>query len=207
MFDWIEEPQDRANFFITIVFLIIGNLIAFYGVLFAGWNLADMLMVYWFEFIVVGVFTILKMSKEDSIELSTMSADGMKMLSMAIFATIYAAGVFGYYYLITVTLELKPSLQNTTLLLGMIMLTHGFSYFFDFLKKRKYEDTTVQQELNQLLCGRLLVIQMIVIGGSVLLKDNQFGQIGLVIFLIGKSVVDVVAYISEFYFREVWGTA
>ena len=42
--------------------LVLVNLIPLFGTLFLGWNAYDIIFLYWFENIVVGFYTVLKMS-------------------------------------------------------------------------------------------------------------------------------------------------
>jgi hypothetical protein len=54
----------------TVTALILANLIPLFGVLFAGWQVFDVVMVFWVENVIIGLINLLKMRYLDNTNLT-----------------------------------------------------------------------------------------------------------------------------------------
>ena len=52
----------------SIAFLVLANLIPLFGVLYLGWSLMLIMILFWLENIVVGFYTIVKMKRSEMAE-------------------------------------------------------------------------------------------------------------------------------------------
>lgn len=59
----------------TVLFLILVNLIPIFGVLFLGWDLYSIMLLYWMENVIIGLFNIIKMLFASKIELEGGNGD------------------------------------------------------------------------------------------------------------------------------------
>ncbi|MFA6549262.1 MAG: DUF6498-containing protein, partial [Candidatus Margulisiibacteriota bacterium] len=49
------------QYLLSSLALIIANAVPIFGVIFLGWETIDILFIYWFESLIIGIFNVLKM--------------------------------------------------------------------------------------------------------------------------------------------------
>lgn len=182
--------------------LIGANLIPLAGVLFFGWDLASVIVLFWAESAVIGFYTVLKMAIVGKLP--------------AIFAVPFFMGHYGgfmaMHFLLIYTLFMRgphaagtePGVREALLgifaplwpSLAVLFLSHGVSFFQNFLGRREYEGTTMTV-LMTAPYNRIIVMQLALIFGGwiILLLKSPVPALALLILL--KTALDFTAHRQE----------
>jgi len=182
--------------------LIGANLIPLAGVLFLGWDLSSVMILFWAESGVIAFYTVLKMAIVGRLA--------------AIFAVPFFVGHFGgfmaihflFIYMFFVrgvnAAGVAPGAREA--LLGIfrplwlsvaaLFISHGISFVDNFLGRREYEDTTMKA-LMTAPYNRIIVMQLALIFGGwiILLLKSPVPALALLIVL--KTALDFTAHRKE----------
>src|SRR3989344_5925394 len=146
---------------ISEIFLILTNLIPLFGVLFYHWSLFSIFILYWLESAIIGFFTILKMlSSKKRVAIQTPLAlndsllKGLKiafvgffMLHFGGFMAVHLVFIFAIAIGFSGLSHLGTMIATIpTILLALLalILSHGVSYYFNFLKKEREKYSPLQ---------------------------------------------------------------
>lgn len=151
--------------------LIIANLIPIAGSVFLGWNLSDVMVLYWAESGVIGIFNICKI-----IVIGRWAA---------LFAAPFFAGHFGgfmavhFLFIYTIFIEQLQTggehsgdLTEVALLftslwpaLAALFISHAYSFYSNFLGRREYLAKTVNNQMSEPY-GRIMFMHLVLIIGG-----------------------------------------
>lgn len=199
---------------LSLAALLLVNMLPVFGVLFLGWSVFDVMVLFWLENIVIGLMNILRMGTR----MVLLREWGMLFI-MVFFAFHYGAfcaghGLFVFALfgesakLITADADMSPFgvARMVAAFIGnqpgffwaMIGLfaSHGVSYVVNFIGRREY--STIN--LGDLVYGpyaRIVVLHLTIILGAIAV--TSLGQpVYAVIVLIGlKIVIDAIAHLKE----------
>jgi len=133
----------------TIV-LLLSNLFPVFGMLLLGWDITNILILYWMENLIIGFYNVIRMIVASKAN----PQPYMKDISSIIFFIIhYGIFTFGHGRALIVIIAFTINheidlgylfLQN---LLGFFLLfiSHGFSLIYNYLYKQEYLQTTTDQ--------------------------------------------------------------
>jgi hypothetical protein len=187
---------------LSMAVLIAANLMPLAGVLFFGWDLANVLVLFWAESAVIGFYTVLKMLVTGKL--------------WAIFGVVFFLGHFGgfmamhflFIYLMFIrgihAVGPEPGVRVALLKifvplwipLAALFVSHGVSFVSNFLGQREYERTSVQA-LMAAPYGRIVAMQLTVIFGGwvVLLLNNPVPALATLVVM--KTAMDLRAHRNE----------
>ena len=215
----IREDIKKYN---STIFLILANFIPIIGVIFFNFNIAQILILYWFETLIIGFFTILKifyLPNEKSISkfissFSFLFRFGLSILFYLIFI-IAMISVTGYYsgpinifeiFKITFSIFFNGSyLENLLSIISLLSLfiSHAFSFYLNFIRLEEDKLSNLRM-LENLPFSRIFQLHLsIVFGGFILimlkiLKAGSISLIGVLLLLIlFKTYEDLNAHINE----------
>jgi hypothetical protein len=186
----------------TSLVLIVANLIPVAGSVFLGWDLSDVMVLYWAESAVIGFFNICKI---------------MVIGRWAgLFAGIFFAGHFGgfmavhFLFIYTIFIEgSQPAgassgeLAEVALLftslwpaLAALFISHAFSFYSNFLGRQEYRGRTVKDQMSEPY-SRIIFMQLVLIigGGLTMALGNPVPVLLIVIAL--KIFLDVKAHLKQ----------
>lgn len=182
--------------------LIAANLVPLLGTLLWDWNLGAVLVLYWAESGIIGLFNIAKMAVIGR--------------WMAVLAGPFFLGHFGgfmaVHFLFLYTLFIKgpgssdpagTSLDEVALLftslwpaLLALFLSHGYSFFSNFLGRQEYRQLTLQEQMSRPY-SRVIFMHLVLIFGGGLSLFLGGPTIVLMIVIVLKVFVDVRAHLKE----------
>ena len=203
----------------AVVVLIVANLIPLVGVLFFGWNVWMILIVYWLENGVVGVFNVLKMSKAQGAPgasaaswrvngrpAADMSKAGLIpffIVHYGIFWLVHGVFVwtlplFGSMESETATVDMTTGFQPLTIPLAVLALTisHGVSYWFNFIKGGEYLRTSAAAQMFAPY-GRLVILHVTIIIGGMAIAFTGAPVAAVAILVALKTAMDVGFHLAE----------
>lgn len=192
--------------------LIAANLVPVAGVLFFGWELLPVLLLFWMENVIVGLFYVLRL----------MTA-GQGAVKDKIGLTIFFMFHYGFFCLIHGTFVLalfgKEILRQYGLDVGLVFPTplivstiiaryhllpgvlslfvsHGFSYFHNYLGANEYRDARPNR-LMFMAYPRVVVLHMVILVGGFTLLMLGSPAVLLVVLVVLKTALDVIAHRYE----------
>ena len=176
--------------------LIFANLIPIYGVLQFGWSVGELLLLYWLETVVIGVFGIAKLvgaRRKRGIPWWTV----FSRLPKAIFFCIHFGGFSAAHLLFLREVFDVPELDRFLLyaVLGLAA-SHAFSFLSNYLGKREF---ITEDETQFMLApyGRVVIMHVVVIAGAALVEKTGSTFPALLLLIALKTVVDLAAHIRE----------
>lgn len=192
------------------VALVLANMVPLIGVLFFGWNVWTILIVYWLENGVVGVFNVLKMSRaaaeyvpgrvritfnggpaEDATKAGLI---GFFILHYGIFWTVHGVFVLafaaGAFSISSRTTAEAPSVWTILLALVALLVSHGLAYRLDYIGRGEYLRTSAASQMFAPY-GRLVVLHVTIIVGAFAISTTGAPVAAVVILIVLKTGLDL----------------
>jgi len=181
---------------IALPALIAVNLLPLSGVLFFNWSVYEVLLLYWSENIIIGIFnlarfwTLLRRRRDYS------------ALFLGPFFTIHYGGfALGHYVFLQAFFgpdsdiggELSAMFAASFLAL---LASHGISFLVNFLGRREYERTTTR-ELMSAPYARVVVLHLTVLFGGFGVMALGEPWYALAILVLVKLGIDIAAHRRE----------
>jgi hypothetical protein len=186
----------------TTLVLIAANLVPVAGSAFLGWNLADVMVLYWAESAVIGFFNICKMAV-----IGRWSA----LLAGPFFAGHFGA-FMAVHFLFIYTIFVKGlqsggetagELAGVALLftslwpaLAALFISHTFSFFSNFLGRREYLGKTVKDQMSEPYSRIIFMHLVLIFGGGVTMLLGSPVPV-LIIMIALKILFDVKAHLKQ----------
>ncbi len=191
---------------LPLVALVVANLVPLFGVMFLGWSLFAIMLIYWLENIVIGVWNVVRM-------LTARNNDEhfMSVLFLAGFFTVHYGGfcaghgvfVFvlfggdGFTGPTTGPADFPPGLywQVIFAVIGLF-ISHGISYFSNFIGKQEYLKVK-GEDLMHRPYGRIILLHFtLIMGGWIIMALHQ-PFLGLLLFIGLKIAFDAKAHLKS----------
>jgi hypothetical protein len=189
--------------------LIAANLVPVYGVLALDWEVFPLVLLFWTENVVIGVFSVLRMlaarpAKEEH--------GATKLFLVPFFAVHYGMftlvhGVFVFALFsggrgdsIRGPFELgslaSRSLGDLDLTLPVLALvaSHAFSFGVNYLAGGEYRRTTLRKLMIRPY-GRIVVLHLAILGSGFLVHTIGSPQWGLLLLIVLKIALDLRAHL------------
>jgi len=217
------SKKDLSN--IPVLALVAANLVPIYGVLFASWDAFSIVLLYWFENLVIGFYNILKMA----ISKVNNPIENLGKLFVILFFMVHYGGfcaVHGFFILaifhkgfdalggssgrttlpcVFVFLELLYNVVRKVLLtappafffaIGGLFASHGISFLHNFLIKGEYARTNAQKLMGSPY-ARIVVMHIAILAGAFLsmAMGSPVGILVVLVFL--KTIVDIKLHLRE----------
>lgn len=158
--------------------------------MYLGWSVFSILILYWFENVIIGVFTFLK------IWMARGSDAGEKIFFLGFFPLHY--GIFTLVHgIFLVAFFFGASVYWWGVLLGVVTLTvsHGLSFLGNYVGNKEYLKAS-SAALMFRPYPRIIVMHItIVAGAAFILNGGQIGAMVIMIFL--KTCFDLAFHIAE----------
>lgn len=145
----------------SAIALIISNLVPLFGVLFLGWNSAEVLLLFWSESAAIGFYNVLKMikakGKPQGLEINGKKVvvknkgDLMKLkhFMVTFFIIHYGGFMFGHLIFLSIFLIRGGFFSFLAALPAVIFgtlgffISHGISYYTNYLRGKEYEKADI----------------------------------------------------------------
>ena len=182
--------------------LIAANLVPLAGVLFFGWDLAEVLVLFWAESAVIGFYTALKMAVVGKLG---------ALVAVPFFIGHFGGFMAGHFLFIYAFFvrgldapgpapgaweALQGIFNPLWLSLAGLFLSHGVSFVDNFLGRREYLDTTMKA-LMTAPYNRILVMQLALIFGGWIIMLLKSPVPALALLVLGKTALDFTAHQKE----------
>ena len=180
---------------ISIGSLILSNCIPLIGVLFFGWDVSTILILYWSENVIIGFYNIIKMAlargevkpKQISERLFLI---GFFIVHFGIFTFGHAAFVFSFFG------TDNPLFKSLLPALLPLFISHGISMFVHFIKTKEYERVSFDSLFFQPY-RRVIVMHLTIVFGAWVAVAFQLPSLVLVVLIFLKITVDIFFHKKE----------
>jgi hypothetical protein len=185
----------------SAVALVAANLVPLVGVLFFGWDLGSIMVLYWIESGVIAFYTVLKIAVVGKLA---------ALVAAPFFVGHFGGFMAGHFLLIYalflrgssggwgpgVGAELYAIFIPIWTSIAALFISHGVSFFANFIGQREYDGTTVKA-LMSAPYNRVIVMHLTLLLGGwiVLLIGMPAGALGVLLLL--KTAADLRAHRME----------
>lgn len=205
--DGAAQPQ--RGFSPSLAILVLANLIPVYGVLALGWEVFPLLLLFWTENVIIGVFNVLRMllAKPDS--------PGMwvaKVFLIPFFCVhygmftfihgVFVVGFFGGWFRQGAEfpgphtfVQLIRDLGLDWAVLGLF-LSHGFSFAYNYLYRGEFKRVDAHMLMDQPY-KRVVVLHLTILGGGFLMMALNSPLAGLLLLTALKTWIDARSHLRE----------
>lgn len=186
----------------SVITLIAVNVFPIIGVIFFGWEIFEVVILYVLETFLIGLFNILKMvlvkdgGKPFLIPFFFIHYNGF-ILIQSIFVIMLLGGEIDDSGLLTKetidNLFLTFTNRDFIIAILLIIFSHGSSFFRNFIKNKEFE----RVKLGYLMFApykRIFIQQFMVIGGAMIVMFFQAPMGFLIILIILKTFLDLRAH-------------
>jgi hypothetical protein len=205
----------------AVVALVVANLIPLAGVLFLGWNVWAILLLYWLENGVIGIFNVLKMLRAEGQE--EPGGGGMRVNGRAA-STMQKAGLIPFFcihygifwvvhgiFVLTLpvfgmigaeevgeSVGILAGVDPFTVAVALVALTisHGISYRFNFIGRGEYRRVTPSGQMFAPY-GRLVVLHITIIFGALAIGLTGAPAAAVAILVGLKIALDLGLHLAE----------
>jgi hypothetical protein len=208
------DPAELKN--VPTVALILANLLPLYGVLFLGWQVFPVLVLFWIENVIIGVFNVLKMLTARP---ATPLAWAAKVLMVPFFCVHY--GMFTFVHGIFVFALFGGAFADDGGLLGTaavfealgefqlgwavlaLFVSHAVSFAYNYIGKGEYRTASLNSLMGEPYVRIVLLHITIIVGGFIITLLSS--PVYALVVLIGAKVIgDVYTHIRQHRkYREV----
>jgi len=219
----ILSKKDLTN--IPVIALIAANLVPIYGVLFAGWDAFAIVLLYWFENIVIGFYNVLKMafSKVGN------PVEHIGKLFLIPFFMVHYGGfcaVHGFFILAMFQKKVdalsgpgsEPTLPCFFIFLELLydvvrevlnmapaaliyafaglFVSHGVSFVYNFLIKGEYARTNASNLMGSPY-ARIVIMHIAILAGGFASQAIGSPIFVLIILIALKTIIDIKLHQRE----------
>ncbi len=213
-----DKFMESLSDYPSLIALLLSNFSIILFVLFFKATTMEILLIYWMESAIIGFYNVLKMaiagwssdSKENSINIV------MKLFLIPFFIVHYGGFMVGHFIFIMVITSINTTGQPSSVLGNLLatlwiiaipvlilLISHGYSFVYNFLLNKEYKNANLQQLKGQPY-SRVVVMHLVIILGVIISTvlmaffKNLTVQTGIVIFfIVAKTIADVKAHIKE----------
>src|SRR5262245_4447150 len=196
----------------AVAALVLANAVPLIGVLFFGWSVWNILIVYWLENGIVGLFNVLKMAaatgtgQVQGMSINNRPVAGNSKVTLipffvmhyGIFWVVHGIFVLTLPFLFTGEPGSASGVDPLAILFAGIALalSHGVSYWWNYLHGGEYLHMSAAQ-LMFAPYGRLLVLHMTIILGAVAIGTTGAQSAAVAMLVLFKTAIDVGLHLAE----------
>ena len=192
---------------LSLAALVAANLVPLFGVLLWDWDVFLLLLLFWSENVIIGIFGIARLI------VARVSDSGAEGLFLPLFFLVHYGGfMFGHFMVLfgmysghvedgTVSAEpadyygiLAENLNWLAIL--ALFVSHGWSFIENYMGKREHERLTPGQAMA-LPYRRMFITHIALIAGGFFLVERGQPLGGLVLLVAMKIVLDVFFHRRE----------
>jgi hypothetical protein len=189
--------------------LIAANLVPIVGVLTHHWTVYVVLLLYWSENVVVGLFNVLRMASADPQEPILWAG---KLIIIPFFIVHYGMFTFVHgMFILALFGGPQANLARAINVAGLVQavrgagigyailflfLSHGFSFFHNYIGSGEYRRVNLMQLMAQPY-ARIVVLHLTTLLGGFAATAAGAPLIAVVVLVLLKTAVDLRAHLAE----------
>ena len=192
---------------VSLALLVAANLLPLLGVLFWDWDVFLLLLLFWFENVIIGLFGIAR------IVVSGTTENSFEGLFLPVFFLVHYGGfMFGHFMVLffmysTGVAEGGPAAEPADfyrivveklswVAMVALFLSHGWSFVENFMGNREHDRLTPVQAMA-LPYRRMMITHVALIFGGFFLIETGQPLAGLILLIMMKIALDVIFHRRE----------
>ena len=189
--------------------LLAANLVPLYGVFLKGWKVFPVLLLFWIENVLVGIFNVFKMLMASPAKPANWIA---KVFMIPFFCVhyggftlvhgIFVFGLFGGYFTSGAGFPDESSLfqavrdyQLVWAILALL-LSHAVSFIVNFIGNGEYKKATPMELMGQPY-SRVVILHVTILFGGFVVMLLGSPMLALLILILIKTFIDIQAHLRE----------
>ena len=188
----------------SIVSLVAGNLVPLFGVLFFGWSVGTIIVIYWCENLVIGFYNVMKMiaakgeKPTGPVKVNNRLVNSGGKIFMIVFFMVHY-GMFTLVhgvFVFTLFGEDLSSFEGIFLAVVSLLVGNGVSFFKDYIATGEHRNKTVNDLFFQPY-KRVVILHLTILTGGFAAMGLDAPQTALAVLVILKIGVDIWVYRRE----------
>jgi hypothetical protein len=188
---------------LSTIALVLANLVPLAGAAFGGWSAYELVLLFWAENVVIGLFQALRMGSVVALRRKAEQAGlipffllhyGMFTFVHGMFVTASFGPPAAAPMAEAIALLLSPSGLLFALL--ALMASHGFSFVVNFIGAGEWRDAEMPALMKHPY-ARVMVLHSVILGGGAAVMALGEPMLALVLLVVLKMAFDVVAHRRE----------
>ena len=194
----IGEPVTLTS--ASTLALIVANLVPLIGAAFFGWKLSDVMVLYWAESAVIGLFNICKIAVVG--RWLALVAAPFFLSHFGAFMAVHFLFLYGFFIqgpgdgsggdlvdVLRVFTELWP-------VLVVLFVSHALSFFMNFLGRGEYRERTLENLMSEPYSRIVFMHLVLILGGGLTLILGESTPV-LLLAIAAKTGIDVRAHLAQ----------
>ena len=191
----------------SLIVLLAANAVPIFGVLFLGWTVLPLVLIYWLENVVIGGFNVLKMvtakpsqpvfwlAKAFVVPFFVVHFGGFTYVHGALVLAIFdSGGSKSFDLLTTVPAAIRANHLGWAVL--SLVLSHGLSFYWNYIKNGEYQRASLDRLMMQPY-SRVFVLHFAVLIGGWIVMTLGSPTLALVLLVVLKTAADLRAHRAE----------
>jgi hypothetical protein len=205
---WLK-PERKELLSPTVLLLVAANLVPIYGVLYLGWQVFPVLLVFWMENVVVGVFHVIRMLLASPASPGSWLA---KIFMVPFFCFhygmftfihgIFVFGFFGGYFTTGASFPDESSFFQAMVKFQLgwallaLFISHTVSFIVNYIGKEEYKTADLKELMGQPYQRVVLLHLTILIGGFLVMALGS-PVFALLVLIFLKTFIDIQSHLRE----------
>ena len=191
----------------SLVALLVANALPIFGVLFLGWTVFPLVLLYWLENVVVGAYNVAKLllakprepvywaGKLFLVPFFLVHFGGFTYIHGVLVVALFGPkGTQPFDLLATIPPAIRANQLGWAVL--SLVLSHGLSFYWNYIRNGEYQ----RASLNALMAqpyGRVFVLHFTVLLGGWIVMLLGSPLLALVLLVVIKTAADLHAHKAE----------
>ena len=207
-FAWLK-PKPSEFLTPSVVLLFLSNLVPLYGVFYLHWKVFPILLLFWMENVLVGIFNVFKMLVASPTASSSWLVKIFLIpffcLHYGMFTLVHGVFVFGFFGGYFTSGAGFPDENSLFQAIGAyqlgwavlaLLLSHSASFAINYIGKGEYKQANLQDLMEQPY-GRVVLLHMTILLGGFLVMSLGSPIFALLILILLKTFIDIQAHLRE----------
>lgn len=191
----------------SLIVLLVANAVPIFGVLFLGWTVLPLVLIYWLENVVIGGFNVLKMlsakpgqpvfwaAKLFVVPFFIVHFGGFTFVHGALVLAIFGAtGPKTFDLMTTVPAAVRANHLGWAVL--SLVLSHGLSFYWNYIRNGEYQRASLDTLMMQPY-SRVFILHFAVLIGGWIVMTLGSPTLALVLLVVLKTAADLRAHRAE----------
>jgi len=192
------EPVTLSS--LSTLALIIANLVPLVGATYFGWRLSDVMVLYWAESAVIGLFNVAKIAIVG--RWLALVAAPFFLSHFGAFMAVHFLFIYGFFvqgpgdFSAGDLSQVAATFTDLWPVLVVLFGSHAVSFFVNFVGRKEYRARTMENLMSEPYSRIIFMHLVIIFGGGLTLILGEATPVLLLVIVL-KTWVDVAAHLKQ----------
>lgn len=197
----VSAPTLRAPSVASALGLVVANVVPLVGVLWFGWSLVGVMLLYWAENGVVGAFALLRILGARE------GGAGQKLFMGPFFVVHYGGFWLGHGLFVVSMFGGDASLADSATMRGIVeglaalVVSHGASFVVHYVWGGEWKAADAHTEMFKPY-GRVVLLHIVILAGGFGVAATGSGVAALALLVVLKTAVDLGVHVLGHRIRQ-----